>query len=95
MSSNKRGAAAPTAGISFDEDEKAAIVGKIQLYFDQELKQQIGRFDAEFLLDFFSGEIGAYFYNRGLYDARAILSARLDDLGEAILQLERPTDLKR
>ncbi|MCF5942772.1 DUF2164 domain-containing protein, partial [Xanthomonas perforans] len=37
-----------------------------QLYFTEELKQQIGRFDAEFLLDFFTEEVGAYFYNRGI-----------------------------
>ncbi len=80
------------AEITFSAEEKAHIVRKIRLYFDQELKQDIGRFDAEFLLDFMAEEVGAYFYNRGLYDAQAILSKRLDDLGEAILDLERPTE---
>ena len=78
--------------ISFSSEEKAHIVRKIQLYFDQELKQQIGRFDAEFLLDFMAEEVGVYFYNRGLYDAQTILSKRLDDLNEAILDLEKPTE---
>lgn len=78
--------------ISFSTEEKAHIVRKIQLYFDQELKQQIGRFDAEFLLDFMAEEVGVYFYNRGLYDAQAILSKRLDDLTETILDLEKPTE---
>ena len=55
----------------------------------------LGRFDAEFLLDFFAGEIGAYFYNRGLYAAQAILSGKLGELGEAIYQLERPTEFHR
>lgn len=77
------------------KEEKAAIVRKIQLYFAEELKQEIGGFDAEFLLDFFADEIGSYFYNRGLYDSQAILSAKLDDLSEAIYQLERPTELRR
>ncbi|MDR2212441.1 MAG: DUF2164 domain-containing protein, partial [Pseudomonadales bacterium] len=44
--------------IKFTKDEKALIVRKIQLYFTEELKQEIGRFDAEFLLDFFADEIG-------------------------------------
>lgn len=83
------------AQIQFSAEEKAAIVRRIQLYFDQELRQEIGRFDAEFLLDFFTGEIGGYFYNRGLYDAQAALSARLDDLNEAIVQLEMPTEFPR
>lgn len=81
--------------IKFTEEEKAVIVRKIQLYFTEELKQDIGRFDAEFLLDFFSGEVGSYFYNRGLYDAQAILSSKLDDLSEAIYQLERPTEFRK
>jgi uncharacterized protein (DUF2164 family) len=83
------------ADIRFTADEKAVIVRRIQRYFAEELKQDIGRFDAEFLLDFFAGEVGSYFYNRGLYDAQAILASRLDDLSEAIGQLERPTEIRR
>nr|WP_255626118.1 DUF2164 domain-containing protein [Xanthomonas sp. NCPPB 1067] len=59
------------------------------------MKQQIGRFDAEFLLDFFTEEVGAYFYNRGIYDAQAAVASKLDDLGEAIYQLERPTTFRK
>ncbi|MBD8872373.1 DUF2164 domain-containing protein [Rhodanobacter sp. DHB23] len=81
--------------IQFSTDEKEILVRKIKLYFTEELKQEIGRFDAEFLLDFFAGEIGGYFYNRGLYDAQAILSGKMDELGEAIYQLERPTEFRR
>lgn len=83
------------ADIQFSSEEKEVIVRRIKLYFAEELKQEIGRFDAEFLLDFFAGEVGAYFYNRGLYDAQAILSGKLDELGEAIYQLERPTEFHR
>jgi len=78
--------------IKFSNDEKALIIKRIQLYFSQELKQDIGRFDAEFLLDFFAEEVGAYFYNRGLYDAQAILAKRLDEVADAIFQLEKPTE---
>jgi uncharacterized protein (DUF2164 family) len=88
-----RGAAA--AGIEFSKEEKAIIVRKLQLYFNDELKQELGRFDAEFLLDFIGDEVGAYFYNRGLQDAQAILAARMDDLNDAIFQLERPTEFQR
>ena len=81
--------------ITFSKEEKALIVRKIQLYFSEELKQQIGQFDAEFLIDFVSQELGSYFYNRGLYDAQAALSAKLEDIQDAIYQLEQPTDFKR
>jgi len=81
--------------IEFSEEEKKVIVRKIQLYFREELDQDLGQFDAEFLLDFFAEEVGAYFYNRGLYDAQAILDKRMDSLGEAIYELEKPTDFAR
>ncbi|MBA3404221.1 MAG: DUF2164 domain-containing protein [Gemmatimonadaceae bacterium] len=83
------------ADIKFTEDEKTLIVRKIQLYFTEELRQEIGRFDAEFLLDFFSSEVGPYFYNRGLYDAQAILASKLEDLSEAIYLLEQPTEFQK
>ena len=81
--------------ITFSAAEKDVIVRKIKLYFSEELQQQIGSFDAEFLLDFFTKEIGAYFYNRGLYDAQAIVSKKLDDIQDAIYQLERPAEFQR
>ena len=83
-----------TKAPAFSDVEKAEIIAKIQKYFDRELGQEIGRFDAEFLLDFFAREIGNYFYNQGLYDAQAILSTKLDDLNDAIYQLELPTQIK-
>lgn len=84
-----------TADITFSVGEKEVIVRKIKLYFSEELDQQIGSFDAEFLLDFFSKEVGVYFYNRGLYDAQAALSKKLDDIQDVIYQLERPTEFQR
>ena len=81
--------------IAFSQAEKDVIVRRIKLYFSEELQQQIGSFDAEFLLDFFAREIGAYFYNRGLYDAQAALSNKLDDIQDAIFQLEQPTEFQR
>jgi uncharacterized protein (DUF2164 family) len=81
--------------IKFTADEKAIIVGKIQLYFAEELKQKLGRFEAEFLLDFVAEELGAYFYNRGLYDAQAVLASKIDDVQDSIFQLEQKTAFKR
>jgi len=81
--------------IEFSDDEKKLIVGRVQLYFQEELGQELGGFDAEFLLDFFAEEMGAYFYNRALYDAQAIMQRRLEDFGEAIFELEKPTDFGR
>ncbi|MFM7120585.1 MAG: DUF2164 domain-containing protein [Gammaproteobacteria bacterium] len=81
--------------IEFSKEEKALLVRKLQMWFSEELGQTLGRFDAEFLLDFVGKEFGAYFYNRGLYDAQAILARRVDDLRDAMLELERPTEFGR
>ena len=81
--------------IEFSREEKEVICRKIQLYFKEELEQEIGQFDAGFLLDFFAEEMGAYFYNRGLYDAQAILENHLANIGEAIYEIEKPTQFLR
>jgi uncharacterized protein (DUF2164 family) len=41
------------------------------------------------LLDFIAREVGPVFYNRGLYDAQAVLAARIEDVNEAIYGLEK------
>ena len=48
--------------IKFSSTEKELLVTKIQGYFAKELDQDLGQFDAEFLLDFFSKEVDAHFY---------------------------------
>ncbi|MGA0936097.1 MAG: DUF2164 domain-containing protein [Pseudohongiellaceae bacterium] len=75
--------------IDFTPEEKAAIVSKVQQYFNDELDQEIGQFDAEFLVDFFSAQMGKFYYNRGLQDAQAILEQRLEAVTEAITELEK------
>jgi len=73
--------------IEFSKEETERLTLKIQRYFDEELDQEIGQFPARFLLDFFSEEIGPYYYNRGLMDAQQVLETRLT---EAIYELEKP-----
>ena len=83
------------SNIEFSKEEKEVLVGRIQLYFSEELEQKIGKFDAEFLLDFFSEEVGAYYYNRGLYDAQTILESKLESITDAIYEIEKPTQFSR
>ncbi|MFT5755952.1 MAG: hypothetical protein ACI9LM_000664 [Alteromonadaceae bacterium] len=76
--------------IKFSLQEKEQLIDKLQRYFLKELDQELEQFDADFLLDFFSKELGAYFYNRGLYDAQAILTERLESISDAIYEIEKP-----
>jgi uncharacterized protein (DUF2164 family) len=80
------------AEIKFSIEQKEIILNKIQLYFNDELDQEIGQFDAEFLLDFFSETVGAYYYNQGLFDAQTVISSKLDEFSEALYEIEKPTD---
>ena len=81
--------------IDFSKEEKEVIVKKIQLYFKEELESDIGQFDTQFLLDFFAEEIGGYFYNRGLCDVQAILEKRMEDIADAIYELEKITEYRK
>lgn len=83
------------ADIKFTPEEKQILVPKIKMYLQEELDVEVGNFDAEFLLDFFSEEVGAYFYNRGLYDAQAALDQQMESLSELIYNLEKPTEFTR
>ncbi len=77
--------------IKFSIEQRSAMVQKLQSYFDNELEQELEQFDAEFLLDFFSKEIGAHFYNRGLHDARAIFESRIESIDDEIYANEKET----
>ena len=81
--------------IEFSKEEKESIVKKVQSYFEQELDQELGQFDAEFLLDFFSKEVGGYYYNRGMYDAQAYIEKKMETISEDLYQLEKPTNFER
>jgi uncharacterized protein (DUF2164 family) len=81
--------------IEFSKEEKEVICLKIQNYMRDELDKEIGNFDAEFLLDFFSKEVGAYYYNRGLSDAKIILEKKLDLITDAIYDIEKPTEFSK
>ena len=78
--------------IEFTSDEKEILVHKIQHYFQKELSEEIGQFDAEFLLDFFSKEIGGYHYNRGLQDARILIEENIQNLSQKFYEMEKPTE---
>lgn len=65
------------------------LVDKLQKYMSKELDVELGQFDADFMLDFISKEMGSIYYNQGLYDAQAVLTDKVDSLTDAIYQLEK------
>jgi len=81
--------------IEFSPVEKEVLIAQIQTYFNDELNQDIEQFDAEFLLDFFTEKVGAYFYNKGLADAQSVLEEKVDTIKEALYEIEQPTEFSR
>lgn len=81
--------------IEFSKAEKEAMTQKVKMYFREELKQDIGNFDAEFLIDFFAEEMGGFFYNRGLYDAETMITEKVSEISDLLLQLEKPVSIRK
>ena len=76
--------------IEFSKKTKQEIIAKIKIHFNEELNQEIGGFDAEFLLDFFVKEIGSHFYNQALSDVHALLEKQIESMADTIYDLEKP-----
>ena len=77
--------------MELSQEQKDYIIEEIKRFVTDEMSHEIGLFEALDLFDFFSENIGAIYYNRGLYDAQAVLSKRLDSISEAITDIEKPT----
>jgi uncharacterized protein (DUF2164 family) len=75
--------------IKFEKDERAAIVSRIQRYFVDELDSEIGTIPAELLLNFFTEQIGPFYYNQGLADAQGVLARMVDNINDEIYGLEQ------
>ncbi len=79
------------SNIKLDPAAKDEIVSRIQQYFIDELQQEIGSFDAQFLLDFFSEQVGSFYYNQGLADALKSFEGKVEEFSDSIYQLEKET----
>jgi len=76
----------------FPAQSRQHMLTKLHDYCSKELDIELGQFDGEFLLDFFSQEFAGYFYNQGLYDAQAVLHSKMELVADAIYELEKPQD---
>jgi uncharacterized protein (DUF2164 family) len=81
--------------IELPKETRDALARALGRYLKDELDLEVAGFDAVFLTDFIAEHLGPYFYNQGLADAQALLAKRLDEMGEAIYQLEKPVKFSR
>lgn len=75
--------------IAFSKQERADMVEKLRAWAEDDLDITLGEIPAGQLLQFFADEIGVYFYNRGLRDAHALLTHKMEDFADEIYGLER------
>ena len=75
--------------IELDQTTKEAVVERIKDYFSNELQQEIGGFEAQFLLDFFCEQVGLYYYNQGLADALQAFENKIEEFSESVYELQR------
>lgn len=76
--------------VELNSHQKSIIVEKLKIYFDRELDFDIGQFDAEFLLDFFAKEVGVYFYNKGIENAKDVMEDKFQEIDMALFDIEQP-----
>ncbi len=75
--------------ITFTPEQRIELIQRVRTYCEGELSLELGRFDVEFLVDYFTKEIGPVYYNQGLFDAVAMLDKRVDEVRESILAMEQ------
>jgi uncharacterized protein (DUF2164 family) len=75
--------------IELDKPSRDAVSQALAAYLKDELGVEIARMDAVLLVDFISQRLGPHYYNQALKDARALLHAKVEALGEAFYELEK------
>jgi len=78
--------------IVIDNLSKQEIIIKLKHYFESELNQELGGFEAEFLLDFFTKTVGPFYYNQGLFDGFKAMESKIEEFSDIVYQLEQPVD---
>lgn len=76
--------------IELEKKTREALIRKLQQYFERELNQELGAFDAEFLLDFFAEQAGVLYYNQAVTDIQAHLQKQMEEVSYGIGELEKP-----
>lgn len=79
--------------IELEKPARDALVRALSAYLKDELEVEVGGMEAVLLLDFVTERLGPHYYNQGLYDARALLQVRMEAMGEAFFELEKPAKL--
>ncbi len=66
--------------INLSEDRRNDLLRSITALYHNEFDEELSRFRAEQILDFFLKALGPVVYNQAVQDAKAFISEKLEDL---------------
>ena len=75
--------------VKITSDKKEELVVKIQQFFMEEDLDEIGRFQAERLIEEMIKLIGPFAYNQAIGDARKLVTEKLSNMEEDLYVLEK------
>lgn len=70
-------------------EDKELLLQKVQRHLSEEAEVEIGRFEVESLVDLVARLIGTHYYNKRLRDAQALLARQVDQVNDALYEMER------
>lgn len=70
-------------------EEKERFLLKIQRHLSDEVEVELGRFEAEALVDLVADLLGPHYYNKGLRDAQALLARQVEQINDALYEMKR------
>ena len=77
--------------INISRKNKDKITQDLQEWFRKNLDQEIGNLDAEFLLDYFTENLGGFYYNQALSDVHSLIAEKTESLADSIYDLMKDT----
>ena len=80
--------------ISIARKIKDKIIQDLQEWFQENLDQEIGSLDAEFLTDFFTENVGGLYYNQALKDVHTLIYEKTESLADSIYDLTKDTSFE-
>ena len=80
--------------ISISRKIKDKIIQDLQEWFQENLDQEIGSLDAEFLTDFFTENVGGLYYNQALKDVHSLIYEKTESLADSIYDLSKGTSFE-
>lgn len=75
--------------VKISNERKDQLVANIQRFFEEEDLEEIGRFQAERLIEEMVKLIGPYAYNQGIEDARKLIVDKVTNIEEDLYVLEK------